>query len=311
MNKFQNLVKKITFLFTIIFTFFLTSCQKEVIEKPDNNVVITETEFPLVGINWILSDGRLYVENMDNGDKSYYDHFATNQNQSVLNPFDGASVPFDTLIQDITTWNFGNSNFTLNGTLAYNQSGTTSAISINGLENGSSRVITVLELTENTLTVQVGEGYASDGVSNYHYFSTLTFVVPGYTCNTCQPNVMFGYTYGGTFTPTTSTNQIIGTKWVVTKFYDGFSNNYPNDTLDFFNGTQYRINNGTPMNYTLSSVFGNNMSELTLYGFYTIGGDFSGMVPNSFVTNGEINSALFTDIFGTNNDKLVWMVRIQ
>jgi hypothetical protein len=157
----------------------------------------------------------------------------------------------------------------------------------------------------------VGEGYGSDGTSNYHFFSTLTFITPGHTCTSCQPAAIFGYTYGGTFTPTTTTSELIGTKWVVTKFYDGFANNYPNDTLDFFSGTQYRINSGTPINYTLSSVFGNNMSELTLYGFYTIGGDYSGMVPDGFVTNGQINSALFTDIFGTNNDKLVWMVRIQ
>lgn len=311
MKNFRTFLKNITILLVIISTSLFNSCQKEEIEKPENNVVITETEYPLVGITWVLSDGRLYIENMDNGDKSYYDHFATGQNQSVLNPFDGANVPFDTLIQDITTWNFGNSNFTLNGLLDYTQSGTTSAINVGGLEDGSSRVISVLELTENTLTVQVGEGYASDGNTNYHYFSTLTFVVQGYTCVSCQPNVMFGYTYGGTFSVTPSTSELIGTKWVVTKFYDGFADNYPNDTLDFFNGNQYRINSGTPLNYTLSSIVGNNMSELTLYGFYTIGGDYSGMVPNSFVTNGQINSALFTDIFNTNNDKLVWMVRIQ
>jgi len=304
---------KSIFKFLILLTFSVTifSCEKEVIEKPENNVIINQEEFPLVGIDWILSDGRIYVENMDNGDKSYYDHFGNGQNLSVLNPFDGASVPFDTLIQDITTWNFGNSNFTLNGTLAYTQTGSVNTINVSGLENGSARSIVVLELTENKLTVQVGEGYASDGNYNYYYFSTLTFITAGYTCNSCQPNVMFGYTYGGTITTTTSTSDIVGTKWVVTKFYDGFSNTYPNDTLDFFSGNQYRINNGSAINYTLSSVFGNNMSELTLYGFYTIGGDFSGMVPKTFVTNGEINSALFTDIFNTNNDKLVWMVRIQ
>jgi hypothetical protein len=300
-------------LFSVLFLTTLFSCQKEVTpeDKPENNVVGTQEEYLLIGVDWILSDGRIYVENMDNGDKHYYDHFGNGQNLSVLDPFNGANVPFDTLVQDITTWNFGNSYFTLNGILNYTQNGTTTAVNVSGLEDGSARVITVLELTENKLTVRVGEGYGSDGVSNYHFFSTLTFITPGFTCTSCQPNALFGYTYGGTITTTTSTNDIVGTKWVVTKFYDGFANNYPNDTLDFFSGTQYRINNGTPINYTLSSIFGNNMSELTLYGFYTIGGDYSGMVPNSFVTNGEINSALFNDIFGTNNDKLVWMVRIQ
>ena len=169
---------------------------------------------------------------------------------------------------------------------------------------------TVIELTDTKLTVKVHEGYGSDGIYNYHYFSTLTFIKQGTSCVSCQPDVLFGYTYGGLISTTPSVNQIVGTKWVVTKFYDGFANNYPNDTLDFSINT-YTINGGTPTNYTLSSVFGNNMSELTLYGFYTIGGDYSGMVPNNFVTNGQINSATFTDIFNTNNDKLVWMTRIQ
>ena len=53
------------------------------------------------------------------------------------------------------------------------------------------------------------------------------------------------------------------------------------------------------------------MSNLTLYGFYTIGGDYSGMIPNTFVSDGQINSAMFTDVFNTNNDKLIWMTRIQ
>lgn len=312
MFKMKNFIPKlITFLVLSISVLFI-SCEKvEPIETPENNVVTNQTEYPIMGITWVLTDGRIYIENMDNNDKSYYDHFGQNQNLSVLNPFDGAQVPFDTLIQDVTTWNFGNSNFTLNGLSSYGLAGTTTSINVNGLENGSSRTMTVLELTDNKLTVQVGEGYASDGTNNYHYFSTLTFVPAGFTCSSCQPDALYGYTYGGTISITNTTSSIIGTKWVVTKFYDGFANNYPNDTLDFFSGTQYKINNGTSMNYTLSGIIGNNMSELTLYGFYTIGGDFSGMVPDNFVVNGEINSALFTDIFNTNNDKLVWMVRIQ
>lgn len=308
----MKITTKLLFLFTFLTIIF--SCEKvEPVETPENNVITNQTEYPLMGITWVLSDGRIYVENMDNNDKLYYDHFGQNQNISVLNPFDGAQVPLDTLVQDFTTWNFGSSNFTLNGLSSYGLAGNTTSINVNGLENGSSRTIVVLELTDSKLTVQVGEGYASDGTTNYHYFSTLTFVPVGFTCSNCQPDVMFGYTYSGVISNNTTpnTNSIVGTKWVVTKYYDGFSNNYPNDTLDFYSGTQYRINSGTPTNYTSYSVFGNNMSELTLYGFYTIGGDFSGMVPDNFVTNGEINSALFTDIFNTNNDKLVWMVRIQ
>ena len=115
----------------------------------------------------------------------------------------------------------------------------------------------------------------------------------GTTCTSCQPNVIFGYTYGGLISePNTNTNDLVNTIWVVTRYDQGVTPYYPNDTLR-------------------SSIFGNNMTELTLYGFYTIGGDYSGTVPNGFITNGQINSATFSDIFGTNSDKLVWMNRIQ
>jgi hypothetical protein len=199
----------------------------------------------------------------------------------------------------------------LNNTNSYYYSGTEQAFSVNGLENGSSRPVEVLELTDTKLTVKVHEAYGSDGTHNFHYFTIMTFVKQGETCNNCLPDVMYGYTFGGTINSnTSSTNDLDGTKWVITKFYDGFSNNYPNDTLSFF-PTYYTINGGTPRTYTLSNVFGNNMSELTLYGLTPLSGDFSGMVPSDFVSNGFISSVNFTDIFNTNNDKLVWMTRIQ
>jgi hypothetical protein len=77
------------------------------------------------------------------------------------------------------------------------------------------------------------------------------------------------------------------------------------------NNTQYTINSGTPKSYNVTTGLGSNMSTLNLYGFYTIGGDYSGMVPNTFVSDGQINSVSFTDLFGINNNKLVWMIRIQ
>lgn len=287
-----------------------TSCKKEEILQPNNTVTNIQEDADLIGINWVLTDGRFYTENMDNGQKNYYDHFDFSQTSSTLDPISGADVPFDTIVKDVTTWNFGNTIFILNGTNAYQYSGTEIAPSINGLENGSSRPMEVLELTDTKLTVKVHEAYGSDGTNNFHYFSTLTFVKQGESCTNCQPAVMFGYTYGGTITTTPTTSGLDGTEWVVTKYYDGFSNNYPNDTLTFF-PTYYVINGGTPRTYTLSSIFGNNMSELTLYGFTTLGGDFSGMVPNDFITAAQVNSANFEDIFDANNDKLVWMTRIQ
>lgn len=299
----------ILFAFTIISTIFM-SCKKEENLRPDNTVVNIEEDADLVGITWVLSDAYFYTENMDNGSLFYYDHFGPSQTQSTLDPFSGANVPFDTISKDITIWNFGNTYFTLNGNLSYNYNASNNSVSVFGLENGSSRSIELLVLTDQKLVVKVHEGYGSDGIYNYNYFSVLTFIKQGQFCNNCHPDALYGYSYGGIITNTNTVNSIVGTKWVVTKFYDGFANNYPNDTLEFSTNT-YTINGGTPYNYTISNVFGNNMSELTLYSFYTIGGDYSGMVPDDFVTVGQVNSANFNDIFNTNNNKLVWMMRIQ
>lgn len=307
--KISTIIKNLFFITTIFLTF---SCKKEEIKPINNNVVTNDTIYEFMDIDWVLSSGRLYVQNLDNGNKDLYDHFSSTQVQSNLDPFNGSIIPFDGITKDVTIWRFTTSNFILDGSNFYEFTHSGNTISVIGLENGSSRPITILNLNNTSMTVKVNESYVSDNGINYKIFSTLTFVKQGQTCNGCEPNAIFGYTYGGVFSNNSSTqSSVVGTKWVVTKFYDGFSNNYPNDTLFFSSNTQYTINGGSYKNYTLSTNIGNNMSTLTLYGFYTIGGDYSGMVPNSFVSDGQINSVSFTDVFNTNNDKLVWMTRIQ
>jgi len=300
---------KIIFFLTTILLF--SSCKKEEPLRPNNTVVSNSEVYEFIDIDWVLSDSRFYMENLDNGDKNFYDHFGSSQFQSTLDPISGADIPFDSISQGVTTWRFTSNNFILNSVKYYEFTHTENTVVAVGMENGSSRPMTIIDIDDVSITFKVHEAYGSlDGI-NYAYYSTLTFVRAGETCSSCQPNSDYGYVYQGVINDNVSINGIIGTKWVVTKYYDGFSDTYPNDTLDFYSGTQYRINSGTPTNYTLYSVFGSNMSELTLYGFYTIGGDYSGMVPDNFVTNGQINSVSFTDIFNTNNYKLVEMVRIQ
>jgi hypothetical protein len=306
--KISTFIKSIFFL-TIIFLTF--SCKKEDIQKPNNTIVVNDTIYDFMDIDWVLSSGRLYTQNLDNGSKKLYDHFGNAQNQSSLDPFNGSVIPFDDIIKDVTIWRFTSSNFILNGSIFYDFTHTNNTICVIGMENGSTRPITIIDLNNTTMTVKVNEDYVSEAGVNYKIFTTLTFVKQGQTCNGCEPNAISGYVYSGVINNTTSQNSLVGTKWVVTKFYDGFSNNYPNDTLFFISSTQYKINGGTSNNYTATSGFGNNMTTLSLYGFYTIGGDYSGMVPNSFVTDGQVNSITFTDLFGVNNDKIVWMTRVQ
>jgi len=307
----MKISKFITSIFFLITFFSFFSCEKKTIQKPDNTIVVNDTIYDFMDINWVLVSGRLYMQNLDNGSKRVYDHFGGSQNQSSLDPINGSAVPFDDITKSVTIWRFTSTNFILNGGNFYNFTHTGNTISVVGLENGSSRPITITDINNTAMTVKVNEDYVSSNGINYKIFSTLTFVKQGQTCNSCEPNVIYGYTYNGVFSNTTSQNSIVGTKWVVTKYYDGFSNNYPNDTLYFATGTQYTINGGTYKSYNSVTNMGNNMTTLTLYGFYTIGGDYSGMVPNTFVSDGQINSSIFTDVFNTNNDKLIWMTRIQ
>jgi hypothetical protein len=50
---------------------------------------------------------------------------------------------------------------------------------------------------------------------------------------------------------------------------------------------------------------------LSLYSFTTFGGDWSGQVQASFITDGVINNATFVDIMGVGTNKKVFMKRIQ
>lgn len=304
----MNYLKLIIFLVTIFLTF---SCKKEEI-KPDNTVIVDDTVYEFVDIDWVLSEARFYMDNMDNGDKFFYDHFSNTQFQSTLNPINGASIPFDTIIKGVTTWRFSSSNFILNNNNFYEFTHINNTITAVGMENGSSRPMTIVDIDESSITFKTMESYGSFSGENYKFYSTLTFVKAGQTCNNCQPNAYYGYVYNGIVNNNNSSpNAIIGTKWVVTKFNVGAETYFPNDTLYFVNNNKYTINGGTQYNYTLNNVFGNNMSELNLYNFYTIGGDYSGLVPSDFVNNGVLNAVNFNDIFNVGSNKIVWLTRIQ
>lgn len=297
--------------FLILTVLTTNSCKKEEQLKPNNTVVNNNQVYELLDIDWVLHSGRFYMENMDNGDKNFYDHFGLSQFQSTLDPINGADIPFDTISQGITTWRFTSNNFILNNVNYYEFTYTENTVVAVGMENGSSRPMTIIDIDDISITFKVHEAYGSiDGV-NYSYYTTLTFIKSGSSCTSCEPNSDLGYVYQGVIDNNTSINNIINTKWVVTRYDEGLIPYYPNDTLHFINNNEYTINNGTYNNYTLSNIFGNNMTELTLYNFYTIGGDYSGMVLDSFIEDYQINASIFTDIFNTGTNKTVWMVRIQ
>ena len=123
------------------------------------------------------------------------------------------------------------------------------------------------------------------------------------------------YTYGGLIPITTSTNNnnvLYKTKWVLKKYVSGFSTEYPNDTIEFINNTEYKINNsGLIRTYVLSKTTSTTNYDLQLNYFSSIGGShYYGQVGYYFVEDGEINGIAFIDVYSQSIKIKVWMIKI-
>jgi len=309
MTKFIQILSLI-FIFTLTFS----SCKKEELSLPDNTNYVDGSVYTPEGVVWVVSEAVVYVENLTNGDKEVYDHFGGTKFTSCMNIFGSAPVLMDSIKKDLTTWYFQNETFTLDGTSQFQYTVYDDRVwSPIGLAGGTSRPIEIINVDEIVLTVKVHEAYGSDGISNFKFWTILTFVKSGETCNGCSPDTQYGYVYGGVWSPPiNTTTSLNGTQWVVSRYNNGLSGNvYPNDTLDFTSNTQYTINGGSVRNYSLSNVIGNNNKSLSLYSFTTLGGDYSGEVIGTFVDDFIINNTQMTDMFNVNNTVTVWMDRIQ
>jgi|TARA_R110001583_G_scaffold3173_2_gene20724 hypothetical protein len=302
---------KFIYLLPLLLAVF-TSCEKTEFEDLNRDT--------LEGVDWELYSGRVYVENLETGEDYYYDHFGPNKTTSNLDIYGGSLSSIDSLTINQSKWYFSNGSFILNGSKYYDYTssgvGEKTQYNIVGVEPFSSaRNIIVLDLEENYMTVLVYESYESyDGI-NYRYFSTLTFVRSGTSCGNCGIDVYNDYTYGGTLnsiydSPSVS-QSLNGTSWVITRYDEGMTPYYPNDTLEFISNVSYTINGGPWSNYTISNIAGTNMNSITLYECITLGGNYSGQVSQSFIEEGSINNVNFTGVFGTPNSVNVWFDRIN
>lgn len=309
----------------VLISLFTVSCKKEEIKPGKITVVEDEPNVSPVGYTWELVSAKLFVikENGATGQvvsKTYYDHFGNGQTTSNLDAFVPSTLPIDNITQGSTTWQVGSSGmFTLNGNQQYNYqynwpTGLDMTLKVIGLENGSTKVITSNKCTNDFFHVKAHISYYSDASYDYEFYTILEFVKVGGSGVNTPYTVPPGFTYGGVWaTPNTpNPNDMTNQKWIVTRYNNGLSGNvYPDDTLEFVSQTQYKINNGSLKNYTLSSVVGNNMKSLSLYSFTTLGGDYSGQIQSSFMSDWSITNSNFTDMFNVNNTVTVWMTRIQ
>jgi hypothetical protein len=305
----KNLFNTFLYIVLIYFTLLLlvSSCKKY-----EFNEVLPTIE----GTEWILKSGRVYVENLDNGELTYYDHFGPNRTTSNLDIFGGSSTDIDEILENQTSWYFLDGNFILNNNVYYEYtsmgSGSQTQYTIIGVPPfGSSRNIGVVEFNSTILTLMVYESNESHNGVNYHYYTTLTFIKAGSTCSTCITPVVGGYTYGGVVNEVTEApTNLNGSVWVMTRYDEGLTPYYPQDTLTFLNNVTYTVNGGTPTTYSFSNIGGNNMHHLTLYDFTTLGGNYSGQLSLSFIEAGEINNMTMSGVFGTTGTVQVWLEEI-
>jgi len=190
-------MKRLFFILTLAFSIGLVSCQKEDITPNQDEVVdagTIEQEISIFG-EWKLLDGKMFMENIETGEKTVYAHFDANKTVSSLR-YSGSMFDFETIEQNVTTWEFvqppmvpGTGDFILNGDVA-NPMGFYMTVNnwtivehptaSNAQEmqlGGSSRPISayVEDYDQKIINFYVQEAYESIDGYNYKYFSELTF----------------------------------------------------------------------------------------------------------------------------------------
>lgn len=171
----------------------LTSCHKEVIQPNSQPTVLVDQEIGLYG-EWLLVDGSMYMENLETGKKTKYDHFGPGKTISSLD-YNGSDLDIEVIEVNVTTWSFyqplvvpGYGRFALNGdtlnlyglnvtkhnwTIMENPQATMSTMQM----GGSSRPINakICDYSDSTVYFYVQEGYTSIDNENYSYISELKF----------------------------------------------------------------------------------------------------------------------------------------
>ena len=138
---------------------------------------------------------------------------------------------------------------------------------------------------------------------------------PGISETTVNNNWQSQYSDGGVLpnwgSGGTQNNELVGTKWVLTKTVTAFATSHPNDTIRFVSNTEYTLNNGATRPYQLSAGVASTNKTLSLYYFQPFGGShYSGQVGYYFVSDGFITQAEFHNIQNTTQTVMAWFTKI-
>jgi hypothetical protein len=105
---------------------------------------------------------------------------------------------------------------------------------------------------------------------------------------------------------------LFGTTWVLIQYRNTayIGSTKTSDTITFISNTEYKLNNGSVRTYNLSPLTGSTNKSLQINFFTPFGGsNYSGSVGKYFITDGFINSCLFTDNQNSSIKFLAWFER--
>lgn len=171
----------------------LASCKKQSVQPNTQLATEISQELNLYG-KWLLVGGSMYMENLETGQKTKYDHFGPSKTVSSLD-YNGSGIDIEVIQINVTTWSFyqppavpGYGRFALNGdtlnlygfyvtknnwTIMENPQATASNMQM----GGSARPIsaTICNFSDSTAYFYIQEGYTSINNQNYSYISEIKF----------------------------------------------------------------------------------------------------------------------------------------
>ena len=305
--------RALKFIISICIIIGFTACKKAELPKP---AIVQETiSIPFENpqnITYVVDDALLYTKNLSTGEIIYYNHFSASRYTSTLDPYMSVSASFDTIIKNLTSWLLTPDNrFILNGKKIYQYQFFNQVIRVYGLENGSSRPIKLVWVTKEVLAAEVYNSYVTVNGSDFAFYTLIYLRAQNYTGEIPKQDILYGARYGGVISPALNVdNNLKGTKWVITKYISDLTTVNLNDTITFLSYNAYNVKGFAQRNYSLSNINGNGMKTLILYDCATLGGSYSGDVLANFIEDGEINNALFKNLYNNKTIKL-WMKKVQ
>jgi len=189
-------MKRLAFILPILLTLSLFSCKKEEVE-PDLGInrVAYPTEFAtgyeIDNKTFRLISGKMYMENMETGNKVVYDHFDENQTISSMN-YGGIELEIEKLEVNVTTWGFYSTDrleFRVNGDSIDVYECTQNSFGMSIIDhgqssnngpithklNGSSKPFRIEHVGNDVIQVYINESYVTINNEQYSYFNELYF----------------------------------------------------------------------------------------------------------------------------------------